>query len=180
VYKKVQDVKESLAITITGARDAIATLENQISALHDKHDEYANQWSIANSQVRSKMQSRITILEEKCRLAKPTINVFNTVIAETDIKAEFAALQTQVQHLMKQNAEQACELAALKTQPSVQVFAAVAEGIVPGLSPEEKAARLSHAAGVQAAMTAGDKTPIGTTALTKGKGKGKPDAGAVY
>jgi polyhydroxyalkanoate synthesis regulator phasin len=75
VKAKTQQVKESLAITVSGAHNAISALEAQIEALHDKHDHYAEQWISANNIVRKRMQIRVSMLEEKCLIAKPVIPI---------------------------------------------------------------------------------------------------------
>jgi hypothetical protein len=113
VYSKIQQVKESLAITVTGAQNAFTALEEQIIALHDKHDNYAAQWHKANCLVRSKMQTIIAMLEEECRLAKPSVSKpmmsrAPDTYVETDVpllQAHVAALQAQ---LTEQIAQSTC------------------------------------------------------------------------
>jgi hypothetical protein len=165
---KVQDTKESLAISITGAQNAIAALQEQISTLHSKHDDYADQWYKANCLVRTKMQNRIAMLEEKCRLAKPWFVSSNA--AETDVMR----LQAQVADLLAQLAKQAAQAAPMSNpggSESVSSNTVQIEGTVTdssGDSPMQIQDTVDNAA-------TGD-VQSGTAACKgKGKGKGKDD-----
>jgi flagellar biosynthesis chaperone FliJ len=188
VANKVQNVKENLAISITGARQAATALEVQISTLHEKHDEYTQKWNASNEVVRAKFQLRITMLEEKCRLTKPILEAASTVIAETEVpgisalQEALAAAQGLV--VAQKEAMEAAEQRYLQMEARLAAF-------LPNKSADEQSALIDFGTGTRNPGTPntealGETTAdLSSTVLSdvssdKGKGKGKDKGNANY
>jgi hypothetical protein len=175
IYVKVQNVKESLATTISGAQNAITALQDQIKALHDTHDTYEGEWTKINDLNRSRMRLRITMLEEKCRLAKPA----EATSSEMHVDHDVSTLQAQIAALQVQLAEQVAKISLVtaSTEAGISTVGNGApnttvvpmggstindhNGNVPAMSFSEREARIAHAA-----------IHVGVSEGSKGKGKG--------
>jgi len=170
--------------------DAIDALKRQELAVDERYQAHLRAWDIANTAVDAMYTAKIANFENLCKATQDAMTIaapetITLINGTTDIQT----LQSMVMRLQKQLAEQAMMMQSMKsghspdavvtdvTTPVVDL-SCVNHDIVPGLSQEEKAARLTHADTVRSEPA--DSSTVSTTALAKGKGKGKTDNGGIY
>jgi hypothetical protein len=125
---KMQSVKESLSITVSGVQDAIHALEEQIMALHNSHDKYAAEWRISDDSIRARMRNRISLLEEKCRQAKPLESApCEMQVDSVAVSASAEHMETDVNRLQLQVADLLAQLATLGVLPVTVVSPAATD-----------------------------------------------------
>jgi len=193
--EKRSEVWKSVKFACDAAEDTITTLRAQQAELTAKHLAHQEAFERINNQLDKKKQFEIAKMVEKCEASR--IIQSGTLLVETATPTDMnnlLALQSMVMQLQKQLAtlgvqpivlEQAslvkastasneatggCDMDASDENSAAGVIEAGVDGIVLQLTDHEKAARIAQA----------EKSVVSTTALAKGKGKGKPDNSGVY
>jgi hypothetical protein len=146
--------------------------------IQELHQKYKDIWMVRQDTILRSHNAKVSELQELCQ-AKGQVIAENTT--------NVTALQAQVAQLLAQLAAHGVQPivdspdAFVTEVPSLVVdLAGVNHDIVPGLSQDEKAARQTHADTVRSDPAEHDCSTVSTTALAKGKGKGKTDNGGLY